>query len=45
VPVAAADRAVRRTRSVVTCAFMVDLRRLPERTPFDFLLLHLSRGS
>jgi GT2 family glycosyltransferase len=34
-PLAAADRAVRTTLSVVTCAFMVDRRRLPESAPFD----------
>lgn len=34
-PVAGADRAVRRTGSVITCAFMVDRRRLPDPAPFD----------
>lgn len=35
-PAAAADREVRTTLSVITCAFMVDRRRLPERNgPFD----------
>lgn len=34
-PLAAADQAVRTTLSVVTCAFMVDRRRLPESAPFD----------
>lgn len=34
-PLAAADQGVRTTLSVVTCAFMVDRRRLPEPAPFD----------
>ncbi len=35
VPIAEASDAVRRTGSVITCAFMVDRRRLPEAEPFD----------
>ena len=35
VPIAGADDAVRRAGSVITCAFMVDRRRLPEAAPFD----------
>lgn len=34
-PVAGSDRSVRRTGSVITCAFMVDRRRLPDPAPFD----------
>jgi len=35
VPVAEADSRIRRTGSVVSCAFMVDRRRLPDAAPFD----------
>jgi GT2 family glycosyltransferase len=34
-PVAEADLEVRTTLSVITCAFLVDRRRLPEDEPFD----------
>jgi GT2 family glycosyltransferase len=35
VPMAEADDKVRRTGSVITCAFMVSRRRLPDPAPFD----------
>ncbi len=34
-PAAGTDQSVRSTQSVITCAFMVDRDRLPEKEPFD----------